>query len=263
MDNEFGITKKAEYKTEPTTDKRVHEKQVSGPAGTLTPLGMATDQLHDSLVVRVKRYFRNVFAAMFRPNDIFAPVKINMAGGALQYTLSEDVRKMRGEAYDAGLRAGNRMTEKLERYCEGGITEDGIVIPGGTAIAIFERGKTYGYNNGFTDGRNERAEGMEEALGTFEDLEEYYNKGPDEVVALIGKKFVTVYGFDDAISVYKRRYGEEQTRQMLSQCIDRDKEKMIEDMLDPERTKPQLPVKSDENLESEITSNRRFSKKWY
>jgi hypothetical protein len=196
------------------------------------------------LVDRLKRYVRNVSVAVVRPHEIFAPVKIMMAGGKLQYTLSEDVRKMRGEAYDAGLRAGNRMTAKLERYCAGGITKDGVEVEGGMAVAIFERGKTYGYNNGFTDGRNERAELMEEALGTFEDLEEYYEKGPDDVVALIGKKFVNVYDFDDPISIYKRRYGEEKTRKMLADLIDRSKEKLIDDLVDSKRTKPQLPIKA-------------------
>lgn len=197
---------------------------------------MADGKLPGSLVGNVKRYLKNVCTAIFKPTEIFAPVKIQMAGGKLQYTLSEDVRKIRGEAYDAGLRAGKRGSKKLERYVEG----DGSV-EAGTALQIFERGQKHGYNNGFTDGRNERAELMEEALGTFEDLEEYYDKGPDDVLALIGKKFVKVYDHDDAISLYKRRYGDDETRKMLIKEIVRNKEKLAEDMISAERTKPELP----------------------
>lgn len=196
----------------------------TGPAGKLTPLGMAPDKFQDSLVYDFKRYIKNVWTAISKPKEIFCPQIISMAGGKLQYTLSEDIRKVRAEAYDAGLRKGQKATAKLERYVEGE-----------KAIEIFERGEKKGYNNGFTEGRNERAENMEEALGGFEDLEEYYNKSPDDVVALLGKKFLKVYDWDDEISVYQRRYGVDETRKMLNNCVEK--------LLDPKRTRPLLPGK--------------------
>jgi hypothetical protein len=195
----------------------------TGPLGELTPLGMGKGEFQDSLARRITRYVKNVATAVFRPKQIFCPSVVSLAGGKLQYTLSEDVRKIRGEAYDAGLHRGQAQTEKMERYVEGE-----------RAIDIFERAKTVGYNQGVGEGMARRAENREECLGGFEDLDYYYNRGPDDVIALIGKKFIQVFDSDDEISIYLRRYGPEKTREMLDNCVER--------LLDPEREKVALPA---------------------
>ena len=195
----------------------------TGPLGELTPLGMGKGEFQDSLARRIKRYVKNVATAVFRPKEIFCPSVVSRAGGKLQYTLSEDVRKIRGEAYDAGLHRGQAHTEKMERYVEGE-----------RAIDIFERAKTVGYNQGVGEGMARRAENREECLGGFEDLDYYYIRGPDDVIALIGKKFIQVFDSDDEISIYLRLYGPEKTREMLDNCVER--------LLDPEREKVALPA---------------------
>jgi len=195
----------------------------TGPLGELNPLGMEKGEFQDSLARRITRYVKNVATAVFRPKEIFCPSVVSLAGGKLQYTLSEDVRKIRGEAYDAGLHRGQAHTEKLERYVEGE-----------RAIDIFERAKTVGYNQGVSEGMARRAENREECLGGFKDLDYYYNRGPDDVIALIGKKFIQVFDSDDEISIYLRRYGPEKTRKMLDNCVER--------LLDPEREKVALPA---------------------
>ena len=195
----------------------------TGPLGELTPLGMGKGEFQDSLARRITRYVKNVATAVFRPKQIFCPSVVSLAGGKLQYTLSEDVRKIRGEAYNAGLHRGQAHTEKMERYVEGE-----------RAIDIFERAKTVGYNQGVGEGMARRAENREECLGGFEDLDYYYNRGPDDVIALIGKKFIQVFDSDDEISVYLRRYGPEKTREMLENCVER--------LLDTERKKVALPA---------------------
>ena len=65
-------------------------------------------------------------------------------------------------------------------------------------------------------------------------MDYYYNRGPDDVIALIGKKFIQVFDSDDEISIYLRRYGPEKTREMLDNCVER--------LLDTEREKVALPA---------------------
>ncbi len=207
----------------------------TGPAGELVRLGMAPGEVPGSVFKRIGRYFKNVATSVFKPGEIFCPQIVSLAGGKLQYTLSEDIRVARAEAYEAGERSGKRQSKKLERYVEGE-----------KAIDIFRRGETNGFNNGFTQGRNERAENSEEVLGGFEELNEFYNRKPDEIFCRLGGKLMKVYDWDDELSLYKRRYGEEAARKMIQDGISKllDPEMLsecVENLMDPDRTMPALP----------------------
>jgi len=212
-------------------DRDLRPDTKTGPAGELIRLGMAAGEVPGSIFKRIKRYAKNVATSVFKPGEIFCPQKVVMAGGKLQYTLSEDVRVARAEAYDSGVRSGKRQSDKLERYVEGE-----------KAIEIFERGEKKGFNNGFTEGRNERAENSEEVLGGFDDLEEFYNRKPDEVFARISGQLLKVHDWDDEISLYMRRHGKEKTKEYLLGCVD--------EMLNPERTMPALPAPKPVDVET-------------
>jgi len=192
----------------PKTNLHILKHEDRGGTDTLTPVGIPGDKLRVPVGKQVLNYFNNIRKAVFSPKNILAPQKISGAGGKIEYTLSEDVRKIRGEAYDAGLRAGQRMTEKLERYVEGE-----------KAIEIYERGKTYGYNNGFAEGADAGAKEIEKRFGGFEELENTaYN--PKNTVALLGSRFVVVNEWDDEFSLYERRYGKDKLKAKLLETVD-------------------------------------------
>lgn len=218
------------------TDKAIFPDQGGSDAGQVAPVGVAEHKIRVPMGKQVLNYFDNIRKAVFTPKNILAPQKISLAGGSIGYTLSEDVQKIRGEAWDAGERSGLRQSKKLERYVEGE-----------KAIDILERGKKYGYNNGYSAGQDAGAVEVEKRFGGFEEMENTaYNQ--ENVVALIGKRFVVVNEWDDEFSLLIKRYGKKEVKDRLLKTVD----KIIDGSASP---LIEGPAETMEFIEKEVKEN--------